>query len=462
MATARERRGIAEQLVTAIRGLALSALLLAACSGGPPAAGTPAPTSATPTAAVSAAPSSASPSPAVTPAATAAVDATPRSFARIALDAGTHDGTIGTDLRGIVLGGTSKGSYADPYGRTIDDERGTWTSAAVRTPFAFDQLVASWNATTPPGTWIEVQMRASGSSRATKWYTLAVWSSGDDTIHRTTVKNQNDGDGRVNVDTFEKTSGAPALTSYELRVALHRVAGLSATPAVTLLAAVSSRAAQYAIPSPFGGVARDLEVPMLSQETHIGHYPEYDGGGEAWCSPTSTAMVLGFWNTGPDRGRAFTPHSATFPGASHADGQVDHAARFSYDWSYEGAGNWPFNTAYAAQYGLVGFITRLRSLTEAERFIEAGIPLIASINGVLPGFLFTSTNGHLLVIRGFAANGDVITNDPAVRANAQARKVYPRADFERVWLGGSTGTVYVIHPPGVRLPANVAGLPANW
>jgi hypothetical protein len=196
---------------------------------------------------------------------------------------------------------------------------------------------------------------------------------------------------------------------------------------------------------------------MLSQETHAGHYPEYDGGGEAWCSPTSTAMVLGFWKAGPS-----AADLAAFPGNAHADGQVDHAARFSYDWSYSGAGNWPYNTAYAASYGLDGFITRLRSLREAELFIEAGIPLVASISGVLPGFLFTSTDGHLLVIRGFAANGDVITNDPAVRANAQARKVYPRADFERIWLGGSTGTVYVIHPPGVRLPANVGNLPPNW
>ena len=81
---------------------------------------------------------------------------------------------------------------------------------------------------------------------------------------------------------------------------------------------------------------------------------------------------------------------------------------------------------------------------------------------MLPGFLFTSTNGHLLVIRGFDANGDVITNDPAVPVDAQARKVYPRLDFETVWLLGSTGTVYVIHPIGVPLPPNVPGLPANW
>ena len=438
-----------------MRGLALSALLFVACSGGPPSASPLASQSA----AVSAAAGTAVPSAAATlpaPTATVRVGDTPRSFARFGFDTASHEGTVTTDRR-LQLGAVpAKGSYADPYGRAISDERGTWTSAPVRPPFDFDQLVASWNATTPPGTWIDVQMRASGASRTTKWYTLGVWASTDDTIHRTTMKRQDDADGRVNVDTFEKAVRAAELTSYELRITLHRTAGINATPTVSLLTAVASRAGDHALPGAFSGVARDLDVPMLSQETHSGHYPEYDGGGEAWCSPTSTAMVLGFWKTGPSAGDL-----AAFPGAGHADGQVDHAARYTYDWSYEGAGNWPFNTAYAAQYGLEGFITRLRSLSEAELFIQAGIPLIASINGELPGFLFTSTNGHLLVIRGFVANGDVITNDPAVRSNAQARKVYPRGAFERVWLN-SFGTVYVIHPPGVPLPANVAGLPANW
>jgi hypothetical protein len=436
-----------------MRGLALGALLFAACSGGPPSATASASPSERPTVAVSATPSLASPP--TEP--TSAPGGPQRSFARVAFDAGTHEGTMTSDKRLQLGASPARGSYVDPYGRTISDERGTWTSAPVRTPFAFDRLIASWNATTPAGTWIDVQMRASGASHQTKFYTLAIWSSGDDTVHRTTVRGQSDGDGRVNVDTFEAGPGAAELTSYELRLTLHRATGVAATPSVVLLAAATSRVALPSLPSPFGGVVRDLDVPMLSQETHTGHYSEYDGGGEAWCSPTSTAMVLGFWKTGPNAGDL-----AAFPGAGHADGQVDHAARYTYDWSYEGAGNWPFNTAYASQYGLEGFVTRLRSLTEAERFIAAGIPLIASINGVLPGFLFTSTNGHLLVIRGFDAKGDVITNDPAVRANAQARKVYPRLEFESVWLLGSTGTVYVIHPVGVALPPNVPGLPANW
>lgn len=397
-----------------------------------------------------------SPSLAASPSPSFAADPTPRSFARLPLDRGAHDGTRAVEARLELGPASTRGSYTDRHGGgTVADERGTWTSSPVQVPFVFDRLIASWNATTPRGTWIDVEMRASAGLQTTRWYTLATWSAGDETIHRTTVPVQDDADGRVNVDTFEAKAARP--NTYELRVTLHRVAGIAATPSVRSLTAVTSGIGLQVAPPPFGGVARDLDVPTLSQETHTGHYAEYDGGGEAWCSPTSTAMVLGFWKTGPS-----AADLAAFPGATHADGQVDHAARYTYDWSYQGAGNWPYNTAYAAAYGLEAFVTRLRSLREAERFIEAGIPLVASVNGVLPGFLFTSTSGHLLVIRGFDANGDVIVNDPAVRANPQARKVYARPDFERVWLGGSTGTVYVIHPAGVVLPPNVPGVPPNW
>ena len=88
---------------------------------------------------------------------------------------------------------------------------------------------------------------------------------------------------------------------------------------------------------------------------------------------------------------------------------VDHAARFTFDAAYDGTGNWPFNTAYAAHYGLDAFVTRLRSLQEAELFLAAGIPLVASIAagpGELDGFLLPQgTAGHLVVIVGFTDDG---------------------------------------------------------
>jgi Peptidase_C39 like family len=119
--------------------------------------------------------------------------------------------------------------------------------------------------------------------------------------------------------------------------------------------------------------------------------------------------------------------------------------------------------AYANRYSTSSFVTRLRSLREAERFIRRGIPLVASINfgpGELDGAPISSTAGHLLVIRGFTANGRVIANDPAARRNSGVRRVYKRGQFADAWVGGSGGLVYVIRPPGRALPARTPE--ANW
>jgi hypothetical protein len=137
------------------------------------------------------------------------------------------------------------------------------------------------------------------------------------------------------------------------------------------------------------------------------------------------------------------------------DAEVDYTARFVYDYHYQGAGNWPFNTAYAAERGLESDVTMLHNLREAEPFIQAGIPLVASVAwqpNKLDGAI-KSTNGHLMVIGGFTANGDVITYDPASPTDADVRHVYNREQFEKAWIPASGGIVYVIRP------VNFPGLP---
>jgi Peptidase_C39 like family len=390
------------------------------------------------------------------------VGAPPVQFDRASLSGGIAVG-VAQSLGTLTLAksGLSTGSYDDPFDipdrGPIAYQTGSWTSDLIGVAFPFDELVASWNAETPAGTWIRIEMQASSPGRApTKWYTMGIWASGDADIHRTSVGGQGDTDGFIAIDTFIRDKKAAPLTAYQLRVDLYRASG-AATPAVRMVGAMTSAATAYSIPSPFGGRAFDNVVPTYSQEIHRGEFPEFDGGGEAWCSPTSTAMILAYWGVGPSRADL-----KTFPGPGYTDPQVDYAARYVYDWHYQGAGNWPDNAAYAARFGLNAFVTRLRSLSEAELFINAGIPLVASIQGNLPGFFFKKTNGHLLVIRGFTKDGDVIANDPAVPTDAEVTKVYGRADFENVWLGGSAGIVYVIYKPGQALPPNVPGLPANW
>jgi hypothetical protein len=291
---------------------------------------------------------------------------------------------------------------------------------------------------------------------------LGRWAYGEGDIRRTSVAGQADADGTVSVDTFVAAAGKQ-VNAYQLRLTLYRTPGSVVTPTVRTLGAMASNVPERkTVPvSPGGGAwGTELAVPRRSQNVHEGHYPEWDGGGQAWCSPTSTTMVLGYWDKWP------SAEDTSWVDPSDPDPEVDYAARFSYDHAYQGAGNWPFNTAYAGRYGMDGFVTRLRSLTELERLITAGIPVITSQSfkkGELPGAGY-GTNGHIMVIVGFTAEGDVIANDPASADDDAVRHVYPRAAFENVWLRSSSsgGIVYVIHPPGHALPATTPGLPANW
>jgi len=167
-------------------------------------------------------------------------------------------------------------------------------------------------------------------------------------------------------------------------------------------------------------------------------------------------MVLGRYGRTPGRG------ATGWVPKGHPQPWVDHAARHTYDHRYRGTGNWPFNTAYAATRGTTAFVTRLRSLRQAERFIAAGIPLVASIAygaEQLSNSPIRSSNGHLLVISGFTKRGNVISHDPAGRGRG-VRRVYRRGELERLWLRASGGLVYVIRPRGKPLPVRRGA--RNW
>ena len=358
-------------------------------------------------------------------------------------------------------------SYTDvETGATATYDSATWTSPVVDPGHAYTELVASWNGTTPDGSWIEVRVRAMADDGTAVWHVLGRWASDDvndgGAINRTSENGQANAYATVYTDTLAALNDH-TLSTWQLEVSLLRRSGTSVVPSVSLVGAMASglpkdkKVAVGALgPASIGAI--DLAVPTYCQELHKGHYPEHDNGGEAWCSPTSTAMVVGSWGTGPseaDTGWVDPP----------VDAVVDYAPRNVYDYTYDGCGNWPFNTAYAARFGLDGFVTRLRSLAEAELFIAAGIPLVASVSfskGELKGAGY-STNGHLMVIRGFTASGDVVVNDPAshlIPDDAQVRVVYDREQFENVWVPRSGGIVYVARPAGVALPQ--APAQANW
>ncbi len=379
------------------------------------------------------------------------------SFARYdgaALASGKHRGTIISEA-GIAFGtATGTREYA---GRSY--ERARWTAPWQMSAFSFTELIASWSATTPGDSWLEVEVRGRNSKGVTSsWDLLGRWTSGDKFVRRTTESPQSDDLSAVDVDTW-KVRGRGGLVSWQVRLSLYRKPG-STGPTVSSVGAMTSRlprVSSVTVSTPGPQVGTELDVPSYSQVTHAGHFPQWGGGGEAWCSPTSTSMVLAYYGALPP------PYTYRFVPAGHPAPWVDYAARKTYDVAYEGTGNWPFNTAYAAPLAGDAFVTRLRSLREAEAFIAAGIPLVASVSwgsGELTGAPVSSSNGHLVVIVGFTADGDPVVNDPAAKTAGGVRRVYDRAEFENIWLPTSGGVVYVIRDAAHPLPA--APAQANW
>ncbi|MGW2414786.1 peptidase C39 family protein [Streptomyces tubercidicus] len=353
--------------------------------------------------------------------------------------------------------------YKDPHtGRTTTWDYAVWTSPAHSLKVPATEVIASWNAHTPPGTWIAVELRGTYSDGGhTPWYVMGRWTAGDGAsdIRRTSVDDQKDGRSSVSTDTFaiDAPAGGLRLTSYQLRLTLHRKPGTPLTPTVWRVGAMGSDLPdRFEVPaSRPGQVGRELVVPRYSQEIHKGQYPEYDNGGEAWCSPTSSQMIIEYW------GRKPTQQQLSWVNPDYADPQVCHAARHTFDYQYEGCGNWPFNAAYAATYrDLQGIVTRLTSLTDLEHLIHAGLPVITSqsfLKTELDGAGY-GTAGHLMTVIGFTKNGDIVANDPASPDNAAVRRIYKRRQFENIWLrtkrknaegkvvGGSGGVCYLYFP----------------
>ncbi|MFK0118173.1 peptidase C39 family protein [Streptomyces sp. NPDC090994] len=376
---------------------------------------------------------------------------------------GTARGTraVAGDRPGLVLGSPAGTvSYTDPHtGRSADWEYATWTSPVHRLAVPATEAVVSWNARTPDGTWLQAELKGTYSDgTATPWYVMGRWAAGDQDIRRTSVDGQSDGRSSIWTDTFavDDASTGLRLASCRLRLTLYRRPGTRTTPTVLRLDAMGSDIPdRFTVPASAPGLARELAVPRYSQEIHKGQYPEYDNGGEAWCSPTSSQMVIEYW------GGRLTEEQLAWVDPSYADPQVCHAARHTFDHQYAGCGNWPFNAAYAATFdGLQGVVTRLGSLTDLEQLIAAGIPVITSQSFLaeeLTGAGY-GTAGHLMTVIGFTADGDVIANDPASAGNEEVRRVYRRREWENIWLrtkrynasgnvaSGTGGVCYLFFP----------------
>jgi hypothetical protein len=308
-------------------------------------------------------------------------------------------------------------------------------SPTIPSRIAWNELIVSWNADAPAGTFVKIEARAKLPDHPTKFYTLGNWSPDNKIFPRTSVRGQKDADGNVDTDTLILKQFANAA---QIRVTLGGTNG--ALPSLKFLGLSFSATKVLAAARPPNHAAWGK---IISTPEHSQHgYPNEKG----WCSPTSLSMVLARW--------------AEILQRPEMDLTVPQVAAAVYDKSFDGTGNWPFNTAFAGSFrGMRSYVTRLDDLAEVEDWIAAGIPVILSArwDWLQPGRP-PDTDGHLIVCIGFTKDGDVVINDPATRLDRgeSVRHIYKRADVIHSWTK-SHNAVYLVYPVGEKIPADRFG-----
>lgn len=314
---------------------------------------------------------------------------------------------------------------------------GEATSPAMAGDFVFTDAIPSWNADVPPGAWVEIRLRvrALNPERWTRWYSLGVWAPDASTVERHSVDRQSDADADVATDTLVLADPAAGADQLQLQMRLFSADGAS-LPVLRSAAVATST-------TPVGGSGGPGDPARWGRVLGVAECSQmvYPDGGEVWCSPTSTSMVLAYWGRG----------------TGSCEPTVRAAVAGTYDWLYRGNGNWPFNTAYAASQGpgLEAYVARFASLAQAEEWIAAGVPVIVSYAwglGELANAPLASAGGHIGVLVGFDDAGNPVVNDPAAPSDGTVRRVYRRDQFEHLWRLHSGGTVYLVYPTVSSVP----------
>ena len=292
---------------------------------------------------------------------------------------------------------------------------GCYTSQPVNLP-AFDRLVMSWNAETPPGTVVETQARVRVGEGWSGWLSFGKWSP---YIRRASIT----GDESQPVFTWRNVLhiARGKATQAQLRIYLY-TEDERLTPRVWLLAASVRPVGGQ--PAPAQPYSRQLHLPAYSQKQRDPHLRD------GMSTPVTLASLLNRW------GQDVLP---------------EELAQAMFDWGDEDTGtrNFSFAAALAGCYGYRAYLAYLEpeelwqrikqgdSVGVFLRYAATEEEAAASGRALLPGS-FESVEAQLMALRGFEVSEQgvqVLVNDSLAPTNAEAERAYPAEAFWQAYQG---------------------------
>jgi len=305
---------------------------------------------------------------------------------------------------------------------------GSVTVQNIRPGIPFSEVIPSWNLEDAKSDGIEIEIRPRFETGTGTWFSLGKWSLDPKLLAKGSVEKQKAEDGQVLTDVLRLKKKAVAV---DVRLTLKKGNAASLTGLKLFALSFSNRdtVKEGERRKRHSAWGKTIDVFQRAQ----GNYPR----GSVLCSATSTSMLLNHWSK--------------VLGRPALDRDVPEVETNVWDPVYDGAGNWPFNTAYMGSFPeLTSYVSRLTCLRDLEDLIDQGIPVACSVSfDMLRGRpLSPKESGHLVLVVGFTEDGTPVFNDPAFKEGV--RKTYPRDDFEKAW-NYSARTVYIVHPIGTKL-----------
>jgi len=307
----------------------------------------------------------------------------------------------------------TEGSYAP---------EGSFTSPPLSAGFPIKEIIPSWNVETPGGGGSMVEIRLSREGEHwSPWFRAGCWGSIPATAGKKINKNEW---GELKVDYLSVRRDA----SYaQVRVTLFSKAEMVSPLVTGITLAMSSEhgdldlSLRRPLSAPFTPRPLNLKVPYRSQRDEdssiAGHV----------CSTTSVSMVMEYW------------------GVKKSTAEM---AALIYEPETGLYGIWWRAVQGASLFGFQGWVQYFRNWQEVYRELSLGNPVIACIScgeGCLTGSPTSSSEGHVIVIRGVDDRGNPLCNDPAGKDEKDGIITYHREELARAWFDRG-GVGYLIIP----------------
>lgn len=291
---------------------------------------------------------------------------------------------------------------------------GSLVTNPIEAPF-FNWLVPWWNAETAGTGSLEIflQFETGTAGEWSRWYPMGEWSK----VSRSF--SEGDENAKVETDTLFLANKS---SRFRLKLVLQSGSGGEAGSVVVHRFGVIARDRESQRPPARHYFLKESEITTCRRSQMM----ESKGIRGRICSPTCAAMVLEHLGS-------------SWPTAFVAADCYDAGAKIF--------GNWPFNVASLWRLGARARLDFFANAEMAAAELQAGHLLIASIHfgqGELAGAPIAATKGHLVLMTGISRDKTgaywILVNDPAASSEAEVRRSYDLAEFEKAW----TGLAYVI------------------